>query len=327
MGQISECILIKFINNTCSDKELLAVKEWLDESDENVVELLELERMSSLASALRDDSETRRRMREKIQTRIDNAGAIKRYRTGRFIMRWTASVAAMVAILFTAGYFVLREPQVKMMRVAALSESRCVMLPDSSIVYLNVNSELKYPVQFADDMRRVELIGEGYFEVKSNRSKPFVVEGEYLDVTVLGTQFNFISRQGQISSVSLKEGLVEVSSSDGDEGVALIPGQKASYDLNTGLLTVSETKAAVDAAWHDNIIPFEKASMSDIRDILQQLYNVEIKLDSSLDLNKTYSGVTVYFDEIDSTLNRLSHTLPITYTKSNNTITISTKKK
>lgn len=319
--------MIRFVNNTCTDDELLAVKEWLDESDENVVKLLELERMSALASTLRDDSETRRRIRDKIQLRIDNAGTINRYRARRLIMRWTASVAATVAILFTAGYFVLREPQVKMIRVAALSESRCVTLPDSSLVYLNVNSELRYPAQFAKDTRRVELNGEGYFEVRSNRSKPFVVAGEYLDVTVLGTQFNFISRQGHTSSVSLKEGLVEVSSNENNEGVALIPGQKASYDYSTGLLTVCETKAAVDAAWHDRIIPFEKANMADIRDILKQLYNVEIELDSNLDLSKTYSGVTVYFDEIDSTLNRLSHTLPITYTKSNNTITISTRKK
>ena len=47
--------MIKFINNTCTDEELLAVKHWLDESDENVTKLFELENMAMLAGTLRSD--------------------------------------------------------------------------------------------------------------------------------------------------------------------------------------------------------------------------------------------------------------------------------
>lgn len=319
--------MIRFVNNTCTDEELLTVREWLEESDENVIKLLEAEQMSALASTLRDDTDTRRRMRDKIQQRIDNAERLKRHMARRRLLRFTAAAAASIAIFFTAGFFALRQPPIKMIRIVALGESRHVILPDSSVVYLNVNSELKYPERFAGDIRRVELKGEGYFEVTSDREHPFIVDGDHINVKVLGTQFNFVSHAEGLNSVSLKEGLVEVSSNDNNEGVALIPGQKASYDQSTGLLTVCETKAAIDAAWHDRIIPFEKANLAEIRDILLQLYNVDIMLDPGLDLTRTYSGVTVYFDDIDSTLNRLAHTLPISYTRTDNMITLTRRAK
>lgn len=325
MRQISEDTIIRFINGTCTDDELIAVKEWIEESNENISRLLETERMSALASTLHDDTATRRRVRNKIQQRIDNAALISRHLSRRRIMRWTASIAASIAILFSIGYIALHQPPVKMIQAVASNESRRITLPDSSVVYLNVNSELRYPERFADEIREVKLSGEGYFEVKSDRKRPFIVNGQHLNVKVLGTQFNFVSRTGGTNSVSLKEGIVEVSSNNNEDGVALIPGQKASYDLSTGLLTVSETKAGVDAAWHDKTKPFEKANIADIRDILLQLYDVNIELEPGLDLSKTYSGVTVYYNDIDSTLDRLAHTLPITYRNNDNTITIGSR--
>ena len=40
-----------------------------------------------------------------------------------------------------------------------------VVLPDSTVVYLNSESSLRYPSVFEGDIRNVELKGEAYFAV------------------------------------------------------------------------------------------------------------------------------------------------------------------
>ena len=66
-----------------------------------------------------------------------------------------------------------------------------IRLPDGSAIWLNAASSLKYPVSFNDAKeRKVELKGEGYFEVAKDKTKPFIVKTENQEVKVLGTHFN-----------------------------------------------------------------------------------------------------------------------------------------
>ena len=65
-----------------------------------------------------------------------------------------------------------------------------IILPDSSVVLLNGNSQIRYNQNFNKDNRNVKLKGEGYFEVRRNLSKQFVVSTSELDIKVFGTSFN-----------------------------------------------------------------------------------------------------------------------------------------
>ena len=65
------------------------------------------------------------------------------------------------------------------------------MLADGTRVWMNSETELKFPVLFTGDKRQVELVtGEAYFDVRKDKAKPFIVRNKDLDLTVLGTQFN-----------------------------------------------------------------------------------------------------------------------------------------
>lgn len=319
--------MIKFINNTCTDDELIAVRNWLDESDENVRKLFELENMAMLAGTLRKDEASRKRVATNIKQRIINEEMRMKRHNRRVMMRWMSAAAAVLVIAVTAAFLYIH-PSVRMLKAVALTESRMITLPDGTTVYLNKNSELTYPEHFASSTREVKLTGEGFFKVTRDEKHPFVVNGRYLNVTVLGTEFNFNSREtsGECN-VSLVEGSVKVATNSGNEGVVLVPDQKATYDIATGNITVAETNASVDVAWHDKVIPFENATMQEIRDILMQLYKVNITLDKNLDIDKTYSGVTIFYESIDSTLTQLSNTLPIRFDHTNSSITISSKEK
>ncbi len=65
-----------------------------------------------------------------------------------------------------------------------------IALGDGTVVWLNASSTLRFPVPFREEERRVKLIGEGYFQVANNPSRPFVVELDSVEVRALGTEFN-----------------------------------------------------------------------------------------------------------------------------------------
>jgi len=87
-----------------------------------------------------------------------------------------------------------------------------LVLPDSSRVWLNAGSSLKYPVSFDSLERRVELVGEAYFEIEKHTGKsiPFIVNSRNIRVTVTGTHFNVKAHAGEDAVISLLEGVVDV---------------------------------------------------------------------------------------------------------------------
>lgn len=313
MEKISDDIITRFLNNSCSDAELAAVKQWLDESDANAAELFGTELLADKASELHSDDNARRRIESGLNRRIAMGRALeKQQRRKRLIHRLTG-IAAVLAVAVCAGIFLFQSAEIEMVYVAAADKSMSVVLPDSTVVYLNKDSRLGYPRVFANNSRRVELEGEGYFEVSHDHDRPFSVAGKHLDVTVLGIHFNFISRDSLPDCVSLIEGSVEVRTSDKRQCVILEPGQKASYSTENGRLTVHDANTAIDATWHNGMIPFENANLKDIADILHQLYGSVIILDRNADLSSTYSGTTVYSDNLESTLSHLGHTIPLRF--------------
>lgn len=313
MEKISDDIITRFLNNSCSDAELAAVKQWLDESDANAAELFGTELLADKASELHSDDNARRRIEAGLNRRIAMGRALeKQQRRKRLIHRLTG-IAAVLAVAVCAGIFLLKSPDIEMIYVASADKSMSVVLPDSTVVYLNKHSRLGYPRVFADNNRRVELDGEGYFEVSHDKDRPFLVAGKRLDVTVLGTHFNFISRDSIPDCVSLIEGSVEVRTADKKHCVVLEPDQKACYSTDNGQLTVHDANTAIDATWHNCLIPFENANLQDIVDILRQLYGSDIILDRNADLSRTYSGTTLYCSDIESTLSCLGNTIPISF--------------
>ena len=74
-----------------------------------------------------------------------------------------------------------------------------VRLQDGTLVYMNSETELKYPVRFVGKERRVYLSGEAYFEVQRDTTKPFIVVMNGNEVRVLGTEFNVRMRMKNVN--------------------------------------------------------------------------------------------------------------------------------
>lgn len=146
-----------------------------------------------------------------------------------------------------------------------------VTLPDGSRVMLNAMSILKFPVAFSKKERRVELKGEGYFEVSKDPDRPFKVKLEETEVEVLGTHFN-VSSYGRIAKTTLLEGSVKVSNAN-DYGI-LVPGKQSLADMGNIRITAGNPQQAV--AWCKGDFYFNNDEMIDVLTEVGRWYDLKL---------------------------------------------------
>ena len=146
-----------------------------------------------------------------------------------------------------------------------------LMLADGTLVHLNSESSLTYPVKFSPGERKIRLSGEAFFEVVSNGSS-FVVETEQQEVKVLGTKFNVSCYRGE-EVVVLESGRVVVDSRKGSSQ-ELRPGEMAV--LREGEYQVEPVDTRLYTSWKEGIFYFHYLSLSTIVEQLSRWYDVEI---------------------------------------------------
>ena len=124
-------------------------------------------------------------------------------------------------------------------------------LSDGTKVWINSDSRLIYPVQFIGNERNVELIGEAYFEVAPNVSKPFIVTSGVQSIEVLGTSFNLTSYEDDNEIITtLVEGKVSIRRSHGDQGkIVLLPNQQSIMTKRDGEILTRNVDVREAIAW------------------------------------------------------------------------------
>ena len=150
-----------------------------------------------------------------------------------------------------------------------------LVLADGTKVWLNAASSLRFPTAFAGQERRVELTGEGYFEVAHNAERPFHVSVGEMDVQVLGTHFNVNAYNDEAAiKTTLLEGSVLVKARDLQRAVVIQPGQQAK--LSTNQLSVDKNVDVEEVvAWKNGLFQFSGATMKTIMNQIGRWYNVE----------------------------------------------------
>jgi len=151
-----------------------------------------------------------------------------------------------------------------------------VILPDGSVIWLNAASSLRFPTRFVGAERRVELSGEGYFEIKKNAKQPFVVVSGGQEVTVLGTHFNINAyRENNIIKTTLLEGAVKVSK--GSQSYLLAPGQESSLDnLSNSFSIAKDVDVAVAVAWKNGRFSFDATNIKEVMQQIARWYDVDV---------------------------------------------------
>lgn len=198
-----------------------------------------------------------------------------------------------------------------------------LVLSDGTKVFLNADSELKYPVEFSDGKRIVDLKGEAYFEVHKDSLRPFIVRMNGAEVTVLGTSFNVntYGDDGQIYT-TLVNGSVRVSSMKNKQEEILKPGMQSVMNVQSGLLTVREVDVEPYVAWREGRFVFRAMTLDLIMRQLQRWYDFEVFYQNSELKDYEFRGVIKRDMDLDKVLSVIKATTNVDFEVKGKVITI-----
>jgi transmembrane sensor len=187
-----------------------------------------------------------------------------------------------------------------------------VHLSDGTKVFLNSDSQLKYPVTFMQGAtRKVELMyGEAYFEVSpssKHQGDSFDVITKNQELNVLGTHFNIKAYpEDAVISTTLIEGKVSIS--NGINAKFLKPNQQSRIIQNSNSIDVSAVDVSHEVAWIRGMFSFNEESLENMMEVLSRWYDVEVVFESSEKRNFEFTGILEKTKSIEDILKLISAT-------------------
>lgn len=252
------------------------------------------------------------------------------------LKRYWMQIAASLLFIIAGGLTVLTYMQRQ--EINTLAEQNVVIrsgdygkslvtLPDGTIVHLNAKSSLTYSQDFGRIDRKVELSGEGFFEVKKDTEKKFTVGTGYMDVTVLGTKFNLYAYEDKdMVEMSLVEGSVNITTElPPYRSINVKPNEKVTYNKITGELKHEQTSNKIETAWMTKELVFRSEPLKNVFDCLSRKFAVTFNVDDERLLNDIYTG-TFEDENIESIMRVLKIHYKFDYKNEDNMITINTRK-
>ena len=282
---ITEDTLFRYCKGHCSDEEKLNIEEALTYSEELRDNIEDIKKILALHN---DITEYR-----SIDVDAAYKKILKQIKPRRnYSLLWTR-VAAILSIpllisTFTLSYLHVQEKSKK----SAVTYSEVFTaqgtitryeLPDQTVVWLNSNSKLRYPIQLAhNEIREVELEGEAYFEVHADKKHPFYVDTKNgMKIYAYGTKFNVNTYNDEnIIETVLEKGKVNVIAPNQKTSIVLNPGESLTYDKETNKLRKSTIDIYEKTAWREGKLIFRDSSLEDILKKLSKFYNVDITFDN-----------------------------------------------
>ena len=193
-------------------------------------------------------------------------------------------------------------------------------LNDGTKVWINAETEVRYPVRFAAHERKIFVKGEVYLEVARNVEAPFTVVTAQSEVTVLGTAFNVKSYGEEDSQITLVTGKVAFVA-PGGERLELEPGEQA-YVAADGRLEKREVDVREFTAWREGWFVFREAPLGEVMQMMCRWYDVEVFYQSPDIQEMRFTGNLKRYSTIETFLKLLSVPCEIKYTVKGNTVVL-----
>ena len=194
-------------------------------------------------------------------------------------------------------------------------------LADGTMVWLNSDSELRYPVNFAGRERRVFLKGEAYFDVARNMDMPFRVEAGEMEVEALGTEFNMnVYGDDGCLRTTLAEGKVRVSYAATRQACILEPEEQAL--LEEGALSVRQVDLRDVVGWKEGRFVFSDLPLEAIVRQLERWYDVEFDFFDPAAKYYRFTGVIMRHKSLQEVLALLEETTDVKFKTNANEIEV-----
>ena len=288
--------LAKWLNGDLSKEELKALQEKYNLDDLKKA-LREMDHMTPPASLTKEEAWARLQDKMVENNRTRETPVIPLF--GK--MRWIATAAAAVALIFV-GYYFLKDSRT----VISTPDSSQIVhyLPDSSRIILNADSRLTYQASDWETKRSLTLEGEAFFEVQ--KGETFTVRTAKGSVSVLGTRFNVYSRKHK-SEVVCYEGKVRVIVKE--ESRDLTAGMAAKFHDGDRLEVVSLV-IPEKPDWSNGKFSFNEEKFDIVIEELERQYGVEVDYPEKI---RTYTGA-FFENDLENALLLVCEPMGLTYT-------------
>lgn len=273
---MDEKLLQLYFEGRTTDEQSRLITEWLNADDANMKQYLRLCRLHEI-SIWNDNLHI-------------TTTSLKRKATWHNIWQDAIKIAAVFILGFTLSYWFApispKGVEMQTMYVPA-GQNAQLTLADGSRVWLNAGSKLVFPTNFIEGKRQVHLEGEGFFEVKSDGEKPFVVSTPHYDIKALGTSFNVSAyAQSKTFETALLTGIVEISDRTTNHTISLKPNTRAVLVNND--LSVISLDSPDYYLWRDGIIYFDNP-LTEVFKRLELYFDINIQINNqSILLNERH---------------------------------------
>ncbi|GGC34693.1 hypothetical protein GCM10011386_28580 [Parapedobacter defluvii] len=272
-------LLGRYLAGTPTPKEKRAIDRWYDGFP-----LL-------TDSDIFPDEETEKQVADSLFSKID-AQLRPGERKQRRLMPRRLVAAASVFLIATFAYWIFRmvlpmgaEETVHYLTLeTGVRQVKRIVLPDSSVVWLNANTVIRVPKDFDKRQQRRVLLdeGEASFEVTHNPAKPFTVRSGALTTEVLGTVFS-VRNYGTLpeSAVEVTEGKVRVRDSLGNVlAPELLPGERMVMSRVDGSVAVVRNAETWESDWQQGVVRLQDATVAELKLVLRNYFGATLVLDN-----------------------------------------------
>ena len=326
-------LIANYLTEGLDKNALDELKTWIAASAENQQYFIRqreiwFSAVSREAASVYDKDKAFENFRNRVESQKEIQSTSRRGFSLSALWRYAAVVAIIIAvgcISYWQGEVNVKDTFADISVEAPLGSKTKLYLPDGTLVWLNAGSRMTYSQGFGVDNRKVELEGEGYFEVKRNEKIPFFVKTKDLQLQVLGTKFNFRDYpEDHEVVVSLLEGKVGLNNLLREEKEAVLsPDERAVLNTANGLLTVESVTASNASQWTDGYLFFDEELLPDIAKELERSYNVKIHIaNDSLKTFRFYGNFVRREQNIQEVLEALASTEKMQYKIEERNITI-----
>lgn len=348
MNENDKILLVKYITNQASEKEIGVAKYLISTSKEHedfYVQYYETWQNSIHYNIEAIDAE------KAYQSFLANSVQEKPLRKPVITLSRLAIAASIILICaFGANLYINRISQPESKNAQVVNEikvpkgsTRKTILPDGTVVWINAGSYLKFEEGYGKTSRTVYLDGEAYFDIAKNKI-PFILKTNHHTIRDIGTVFNVkaYSDDSELETAVI-EGEVSVEgriSLNAEKSEKISVREKQVLKLNYAPLEAKNTavedidlieatvqkinvsQLEVYTGWTEDLLVFEGKTFFEISKIMERRYDVKIIMDDPKLRNYLYTGSFKNIDHIDKALQILKETTDIDYSKKGNTIII-----
>ncbi|MDR2916344.1 MAG: DUF4974 domain-containing protein [Tannerella sp.] len=322
MKEDNSSLIIKYIQNTLSEEETDAFFLWINADKKNKKLFFEVKAIydaSVSAGKSRNMEKSWQRLLEKKQKQGNNYGLWKKIAS-------YAAVAVFAACI-TSIVFVTRRDKIEIASTRYIGgdglEADMVILQDGTRVSLGSKTTFYYEPDYGQSQRNVYLAGEAYFEVKSQKDKPFIVHINGMKVEALGTAFNVMAYPGDsLFTTTLLNGSVRLTTEHPAQPVVLKSDQQLIYNRNNQTTQIQNVVAKDYIAWITGYYYFDEQSLESILHRLSYVYGITFDIRSEKLKNTEFTGTFYRGQSARDLMEIINLSVPIQYKVDDHHVTI-----